>query len=821
MDSVLKCGGKTTCRSILFCIAAVGLAAFTFPLAVLADEDYSGYIWMSSTDKYDSSSFDNNDNGRWKIGSASGEVAGAPSPGNKYYAYNTLCSPYVSVASGTTTNFVFAGDELVVRGGKQFYNCQSRSKADEYNVTVTVPHLVLLPDARIFVASARPSATAGECLVKGTDESPAYFWSQNANATVRCELDFKSESSDSVFRFQGVGKEEDDVVAYFRLRGDSSQYYGTFLVTNTLTQVFLDTDGGYECPGSFVMGNGSHMQVTTNATLGALAVTNGSSVALDDGCVLTVGRFSLDHASFDIVSREGDTSAPIVVTNSIAASGKVRLNVNFPEDMTSSLQKFPLVTLAADATGTLSADNFELNPTYTVASETGLSSAPEALYLRCVVEMDAETGVQTLYATHRRIVYLAGTDSADNAALNGNYSLWSDGAPINATNDYYAIGKELFGFSTDKDYIFAGASLTIRKMKFGSSAGMTFASGDYRFVGQSDRTIVTSDNVTFTNGTVTVVSNKYPVLLRPYSDKTVTFSSEIKGSGDIAMANYYPSNNPLATYDISGMNTNFTGGVRLYHETYEKATPRANPTNYCITVKVSDQRNLGGALGSFSADALSIENLSLLDVSGSATFDEPTRGWSVKGQGRIKVAEGETVTITNKQITYSGEFMKEGAGVLALGGTAKFTEEESETPLAGTNVLSVLAGSLMPADTTGCDGLAINFAAGTGLVLDAGATGDLKTYGLYNVKWDAPISVEGDAALPVSFRLPEDFNYGKCVTFGICTVSEAAANSIEVTDFAVTAPDGMSAKVEKGEVVDGKVTFSCTVYHAGFVIIFR
>ncbi len=804
-------------------MAVACLAVCAFPLASFADEDYSDYIWLSASDKYDSSSFDNNDNERWRIGSKTGEVAGPPSAGNKYYAYYTVCTPRVDVESGTTTNFVFAGDELVVRGGKQFFNCQYRSSGDEYNATVTVTNLVLLPDACILVAHSRPSDTAGECLVKGTDECPAFFWSRTPGATARCELKFKSESEDSVFRFQGIGMEGDDVVAYFRLRGDSSRYYGTFLVTNTLTQVFLDTDGGYECPGSFVMGNGSHMQVTTNATLGALAVTNGSSVALGDGCVLTVGVLSCADATFDIVSREDDTSAPIVVTNSLLSSGKVRLNVTFPADMTASLQKFPLVTLAADATGSLSADDFELNPTYTVASETGLSSAPEALYLRYIVETDAETGVRTLYATHRRIVFLTeNNSSSDNSALNeDNYSLWSDAEPINATNDYYAIGKELRGISTDEDYVFAGASLTIRKIKFGSSEAMTFANGDYRLVGQSGRTINTAANLMFTNGTVTIISNEYPVLLWPYSGKTITFSSEVKGSGDIAMASYYDSNNPSANYDISGMNTNFTGGVRLYHETYDKAAPLADQTNYCVTLKVSDQRNLGGALGMFRADALSIECLSLLDVAGSATFDEPTRGWCVKGQGRIKVAEGETVTITNKQITYSGELMKEGAGLLALGGTAKFTEEESETPLAGTNVLSVLQGSLMPLSTDACDGLAINFAAGTGLVLDAAATGDMKSYGLYNVKWDAPISVEGDAALPVSFRLPEDFDYGKSVAFGICTVSATAANAMDVSDFAVTPPANMYAKVEKGDVVDGKVTFSCTLCHTGFVIIFR
>jgi len=485
--------------------------------------------------------------------------------------------------------------------------------------------------------------------------------------------------------------------------------------------------------------------------------------------------------------------------------------------MTASLQKFPLITLKAGASGDLSADDFDVTSTYTVAEETGLTACPSCLYLRYVVETDSETGDKTLCATHRRIVYLKNEGSA---FLDVNKELWSDGETINATNDYYVIDKQIYTID-DTGYVFPGASLTVRYRIRGSST-MTMSISDLRIVGYNAISVYQKNMLTFKDGTITTIKDTVPFQFQCYNGGGV-LSSEVRGDGDIAFRgrNNY-EDTMYIQYVLSNLNTNFTGNIRAYRVLpFEGDGVGHDPTNECVSIAVSDQRNLGGAKDEFDAEALSLEALSVLDVDGSVTFDEPTRGWSIKGQGRIDVEEGATVTVTNKQITYSGEFMKEGAGLLALGGTAKFTEEQSDTPLAGTNLLSVLEGSLMPLSTNAFDGLAINFAAGTGLVLDAAATGDMKTYGLYDVKWDSPITVAGDAALPVSFRLPPDFNPKKTVTYGICTVSEAAANSIEVADFAVTAPGGMSAQVTKGAAVDGKVTFSCALSRSGFVFIVR
>ena len=199
--------------------------------------------------------------------------------------------------------------------------------------------------------------------------------------------------------------------------------------------------------------------------------------------------------------------------------------------------------------------------------------------------------------------------------------------------------------------------------------------------------------------------------LRSYAGNTLTLESEIGGAGHLLLSTYNQAGTPTAYYVFSGMNTNYTGNIRLAHLPFEGNA--SGKDNDCpISLTVSDQRNLGGTLPAFSAKALSLESHSILKVDGSVVFDEPTRGWSAVGVGRIEVAEGETATVTNKQITYSGEFRKEGAGTLRLGGTARFTAAAQETPLAGTNVLRIAAGALTPADTTAFDGLAVSFAPG-------------------------------------------------------------------------------------------------------------
>ena len=489
--------------------------------------------------------------------------------------------------------------------------------------------------------------------------------------------------------------------------------------------------------------------------------------------------------------------------------------------------------LAAGASGTLSADDFS----FTLgepASTTSLKDCPEALYenLNYAV-VPGEGGAQMLTVSHRKIVYL---DVADGSAagsfmLDDNKNHWSDDSIISPENDYYvgsgkdSEGHAKNGYFPSGTHTFNGATLTIcGNGSVWGRASCDLTVPDFRWVPNSTGgSQIQFDNPCTISGRLRIVDVPGKSFrVEGWNGKTMTVASEIDGAGTLDLASYNAVS-PIANYAFTGLNTNFTGRIRLYHKELTKAED--NDRN-CVTLTVSDQRNLGGACPAFVYDAFSLATHSILKVSGSVTFDEPTRGWFVGDIGRINVAAGETVTVTNKQITYAGEFRKEGAGTLRLGGTAKFTAEAIDTPHEGTNVLKIAAGSLTPTDTTCCDGLAISFATGSKLVLDASATGDLKTYGLYDVKWDAPITVEGGAPLPVEFDLPDGFNKTVASSFGICTVSPTAAASLDVDDFDIARVKGMKSTVRKVENRDGEdnvvsVTFACDLEPVGLILICR
>ncbi|MBR4938436.1 MAG: hypothetical protein IKZ22_06140, partial [Kiritimatiellae bacterium] len=143
-----------------------------------------------------------------------------------------------------------------------------------------------------------------------------------------------------------------------------------------------------------------------------------------------------------------------------------------------------------------------------------------------------------------------------------------------------------------------------------------------------------------------------------------------------------------------------------------------------------------------------------------------------------------------------------------------------------TNILSIAAGSVMPADVTAFDGLEVRFAAGAKLMLELPATGDLAKYGMYNMKWDNPVVVDGVAALPVHLKLPENFDKDAKYSFGVITVNPVAAAGIDADEIAVKVPTGMKASISKvgnadenGNVVS--VTYVCSLSRAAFVVVVR
>jgi len=188
------------------------------------------------------------------------------------------------------------------------------------------------------------------------------------------------------------------------------------------------------------------------------------------------------------------------------------------------------------------------------------------------------------------------------------------------------------------------------------------------------------------------------------------------------------------------------------------------------------------------------------------------------GGAQFTVNAGKTLTLSN-QVTYAGELVKDGAGTLDLAGTARFINgEETTAPVAGTNMLNVLAGALKVSSKTAADGLAVTFEEGTRLIVPADTEA-----GYYNVKWDAPLTINTtDGKLPVEVEMTGNEGTGD-ITVPICTFNAAAAD-IPETSFEVLRASNKFR--QKGPVTtrtngDGSVTYLATLGLVGTQLLIR
>ena len=789
--------------------------------AVTAGE-YDDYVWLSSSDSASSSSFFDNTNNRWKKKGPDGNFldpeSQGPHEGEKYYvpADKILTTSNKTGSVEKPIEYVFAGDELAVAHRLQVILKRSSLEADDANVKIG--NLVLLKDGQIYTAGTHPASVSGMCTVKGTKSNPSsWFHGNDQGATVILKSKLcGAESSAFKVRYKSPGK------VTLKYLGDASEFYGTMVLDSSYVQFTDATSGGLDFPGTVEMGNGAvfHVSAGNAATIGNL---------VSDGGVISLGA---DNAN--------SLYAKLAITGNLNLNRKKTV-LNYPRVFAMDAERCEILKLSPDSSATLSENDFVLTNCSVSAGALAPCVNSWMPNLSLLVD-ETEDGSRVLYASHRKWVYYDKIDDegAASAFFPANSACWSDDSEISPENDYYIVegGKDNGGcYAPNGTYAFGGASLTVcEKGKINFNKAAQFTVPDFRWVASPNGGMqIKAWNVSSeVRGKVTlpkVEGKRFSVQMWNGGDSKYCFTiaSDLYGEGTLGFTSRVDvQNDARSFYRLSGKNSNFAGCIHLFRNAFSgsnKEVFEANPDKYCVTLSISDSECLGGAMPAFNQSALLLANHSLLKTEGSLVFDEPTRGWSINGIGRVRVDAGETLVVTNKQITYSGEFRKEGEGLLKLGGTARFTDAALETPLEGTNVLSVAAGSVMPTDVTAFDGLEVHFAAGAKLVLDLSAAGDLAKYGMYNVKWDNPVVVAEGNALPVAFKVPENFDSKANFRVGVLTVNPTAAANIDVGDITVKAPTGMKATVSKVEnIVEGKVvsvTYVCDLIPAGFVMVVR
>ena len=418
-----------------------------------------------------------------------------------------------------------------------------------------------------------------------------------------------------------------------------------------------------------------------------------------------------------------------------------------------------------------------------------------------------EGGVQTLRLYPQDIVRLLQnqTDMANPADRVA--AVWSDGKVPHAGVDYFANGRQMrLSGST-----FAGASLSVNQtmqtanihvddLRLGAVQIQCY--GGLKWTGHARLLPHTSNWAS-----VLVYSADY--------NDHFYLSAELSDAGNLWLMYRGAKTDALlgGTVYFTGINTNWTGKLRIACQNGAE-NYKFDDGKYNETVVIEDERNLGGRLGAFAYDALTIRDMNVLAVTNDVTVgDDYNRGILVDYFARVKVPEGKTLAL-NRPVTYNGLLRKEDAGTLALGAAARFKDGKEDTPpAANSNLLHVAAGYVKPTAKGALDGLAITFAEGAGLELDAGTE-----YGLYDQK--AGGSVTG-ADIPVRINLGAWAAGRREFGVGVVTADTKDAAEALFAKFALRRPRGYTLTTATVENADGTWTVKATCVPSGMTLIFK
>ena len=532
-----------------------------------------------------------------------------------------------------------------------------------------------------------------------------------------------------------------------------------------------------------------------------------------------MGEFSTEILSFSEGSTirlgvNATTGGTIRVTKelSLPSSGKVTIDVMALPDNSLGGRRHPV--LIAPAGSGMQESDFELKVIGNASGEL------HGKLKDCSLGVETVDGNDILYIDlGNYTVYKGSGDGWNDSSFMPEYSSRWSGVPSNTLIDenttYVSYSREIV--TPGVEYEFPGKSLVLcgrdllfacRKLTVNDFHVMNAA--ELRFWSQNS--IDLYGKITLSNpasgGTALELLQSKGYKAEVHSD--ISGSGNIKIIGALKNGNERPSS---GTVILSGVNTAFTGRILLANECGSVGTN--------ITLRVSDIRALGGPMSAFAYNAYSFQEWSRFQADANLAIVDPTRGVYFEGNAYVKIPNASHTLTLATQTTMAGTLVKEGAGTLALGGVLKFTKNQNDEPLEGTNILRVAEGCIKPASKSGADGLAIAFAAGTALALSplAETDADVAQFGLYNEKWTEPFDLtDSDGKLEVKLDLPEDLPIS--FSFGVCTVSASAAESLR-GKIELPKVSRYSCSISESSIENGTVTFTATYTRPAFTISIR
>ena len=708
------------------------------------------------------------------------DPAAAPCPGNNYFTSGHT----LSVLNGA--DLEFKGDSLTLDAQLWLIT----------TMTTTIPRLIAKKGGCVYSFNKKGPLCGKLELASGL----SFRWEDggsDSSSPNELNMDITGDETTAVYH----ERKNATYAKGLRLGGDLSAFFGKIYShqTNIVMQVVFSA-GKTSCPGTLECTNGARLEIE-----------------IADGIAATVGSINAD----DVLVKLGE-GATLTVTGDVDLHGNP-IRVVSAHVFTASAETVSFVTFE---TAEMTSSTVVLEGVK-VAGETGLAHCPAALNLQPVV-----TG-GTYALTHRRVVYQAvdDTQQATSVFTGPGEERWSAqlDSETAANADYYLSQKTAYHPLTSP-VEFYGGSLTLA----GGNANGVMLSGmlttvqksaltiaDFRWLAKGDDSVQISSyssEITL-NGNITVLPTQKDVYFgwQQWNGNVATINSNIKGSGGIRLTvNQDASFNANGTYVLAGDNSGYTGRLLLMHKPFKTGTtPYNDPESHFVTLKVAEQSNLGGALPAFDAESLSIEDNSLLQVTKSAVFDESTRGWQIRGHGRIGVPENAVVKVLDKTLTYAddgtdaGRLTKEGSGTLVLGGTTALSGELAKT-------LEIKEGSVRFDSTAAADGLTVAFSADTSLQVDLTRTGEFAERGVVIAGETPFVSAAADGKVPVSWTASADLS-DTTSSVAICTVSAALKDSLKFD-----APAKFNRRpvaVSCVENSDDTVTFVATVSGKGGLVL--
>lgn len=592
-------------------------------------------------------------------------------------------------------------------------------------------------------------------------------------------------------------------------QGDMSGYAGAFSVGGSGDYTY-----GRAYFGDTSVAVATDAKPLTVYKTGTIAPCGAGSDGL--GC-FSVGKLTLNAGATLLTSVSDTTGGCVRVTKTLTMPTTGKVNVKIAAIPTGVTCRRTLL-VAPLGTG-LKPDQFDL-----------VEASPITAYVKnarseLLVEKD-EREERLVYVLHKAYT-LETTDGWNQSALELAYSdHWKDVAkntPLDPDGAYYLDDSNWAGKSLATSYISSSGTVRFQGYSLTAATRATiqiYASLDidrlYLYGSTSIGYGSTHMSRTVSGRIFTLAStaSDYVNIIGRDATRNFYIKSEISGASGLQFStrkDWYGSySSPV--FHLSGTNTALSGKILVTNQ---------NPSEHFSTLVVADGRSLGGAMTAFTYNGIELTGRSLLRVTAATEFAEPTRGWFINGQGRISVPNIADEVKIWSQLTMAGKLVKEGAGALALGGACRFTSAQGATPLEGTNVLEVAAGRIKAIAKTGYDGLAIKFAAGTGIELprETEASDDVKAFGVYDVAWATPFDLSAcGGVLNVGFRDWTDLPRG--LEMAVCTVSSAAAAGLRGKINFVKEPGHVVNIVERDNG-DGTVTFVAQVARAGFIIMVK